>query len=64
MSAMDRIPMPPKLAALQADETAAFGLRLMRSFLKLRDRAHRRELIALAERLVEKEERFSIEPGE
>jgi hypothetical protein len=61
---MDRIPMPPKLAALQADETTAFGLRLMRSFLKLRDRTHRSELIAFAERLVEKEEKFSIEPGE
>jgi hypothetical protein len=61
---MDRIPMPPKLTALQTDETTAFGLRLMRSFLKLRDRAHRSELIALAERLVEKEEKFSVEPGE
>jgi hypothetical protein len=61
---MDRIPMPPKLAALQTDETTAFGLRLMRSFLKLRDRTHRRELLALAERLVEKEEKFSVEPGE
>ena len=64
MSAMDRIPMPPKLTALQIDETTAFGLRLMRSFLKLRDRANRSELIALAERLVEKEEKFSVEPGE
>ena len=61
---MDRIPMPPKLAALQADETTAFGLRLMRCFLKLRDRAHRSELVALAERLVEKERTFSVEPGE
>jgi hypothetical protein len=60
---MDRIPMPPKLPALQTDETTAFGLRLMKSFLKLRDRAHRSELIALAERLVEKEE-LSVEPGE
>jgi hypothetical protein len=56
--------MPPKLAVLQADETTAFGLRLMKSFLKLRDRAHRSELIAFAERLVEKEEKFSVEPGE
>ncbi len=61
---MDRNPMPPKLAALQADETTVFGLRLMRSFLRLRDRAHRRELIAFAERLLEKEEKISIEPGE
>lgn len=61
---MDRIPMPPKLAVLQADETTAFGLRLMKSFLKLRERAHRSELIAFAERLVEKEEKLSVEPGE
>jgi hypothetical protein len=61
---MDRIPMPPKLVALQADETTMFGLRLMKSFLKLRDRAHRGELIAFAERLVEKEEEVSVDPGE
>lgn len=61
---MERIPMPPKLVALQADETTAFGLRLMKSFLKLRDRAHRSELIAFAERLVEKEEEVPAEPGE
>ena len=64
MSAMDRIPMPPKLAALQTDETTVFGLRLMKSFLKLRERAHRSELVAFAERLVDKEEKVSIEPGE
>jgi hypothetical protein len=61
---MDRIPMPPKLAALQTDETTVFGLRLMRSFLKLRERAHRSELVAFAERLVDKEEKVSLEPGE
>jgi hypothetical protein len=61
---MDRIPMPPKLAALQADETTVFGLRLMKSFLKLRDRAHRSELVAFAERLVDKEEKVPVEPGE
>ena len=61
---MDRIPMPPKLAALQTDETTVFGLRLMKSFLKLRERAHRSELVAFAERLVDKEEKVSIEPGE
>jgi hypothetical protein len=56
--------MPPKLTALQTDETTTFGLRLMKCFLRLRDRAHRSELVALAERLVEKEERVSVEPGE
>jgi hypothetical protein len=61
---MDRISMPQKLVALQADETMAFGLRLMRSFLKLRDRAHRGELIALAEHLVEKEAKCWVERGD
>jgi hypothetical protein len=61
---MDRIPMPPKLAALRVDETTMFGLRLMKSFLKLRERAHRSELVAFAERLVEKEEEISVESGE
>ena len=45
-------------AALNADETTAFGLRLMRSFLRLRDRRHREELIALAERLANEEEKY------
>ena len=54
--------MPPKLAALKADETTTFGLRLMRSFLALRSKRHREELIAYAERLVEEEERAPAEP--
>ena len=56
--------MPPKLAALRADETTVFGLRLMRSFLKLRERRHREEVIALAERLVEQERKYPAEPGD
>ena len=56
--------MPSKLAALRADETTAFGLRLMRSFLKLRERRHREEVIALAERLVEQERKYPAEPGD
>jgi hypothetical protein len=64
MSAVDCIQMPPKLAALRADETTAFGLRLMRSFLKLRERRHREEVIALAERLVEQEGKYPAEPGD
>ena len=54
---MDLIQMQPKLAALSADETTAFGLRLMRNFLRLRNRRHREELIALAERLANEEEK-------
>jgi hypothetical protein len=56
--------MPPKFAALRADEMTAFGLRLMRSFLKLRERRHREEVIALAERLVEQELKCPAEPGD
>lgn len=56
--------MPSKLAALKADETTAFGLRLMRSFLALRSRRHRAELIAFAEQLVEEERKAPVEPIE
>ena len=56
--------MPPKLAALKADEATAFGLRLMKSFLALRSRRHREELIAFAERLVEKEQTAPAEPSD
>ena len=64
MSAVDRIEMPPKLAALKTDEATACGLRLMRSFLRLRERQHRDELIALAERLVEEEQKHPAEPAD
>lgn len=56
--------MPHKLAALKADETTAFGLRLMKSFLALRSKRHREELIAFAERLVEEERREPAEPSD
>ena len=56
--------MPPKLVALNADETTAVGLRLMKCFLTLRDRRHRQELIALAEQLVKEEERMPAEPAD
>ncbi len=56
--------MPPKLAALKTDTATASGLRLMRSFLKLRERRHRDELIALAERLVEEEQKYLVEPAD
>jgi hypothetical protein len=56
--------MPPKLAVLKADETTAFGLRLMKSFLALRSKLHREELIAYAERLVEEEERAPAKPSD
>ena len=56
--------MPHKLAALKADETTAFGLRLMKSFFALRSKRHREELIALAERLLEEEERAPAEPSD
>ena len=56
--------MPPKLVALNADETTAVGLRLMKCFLILRERAHRAELIALAEQLVKEEEKTPAEPAD
>ena len=64
VSTVDRIQMPPKLVALNADETTAVGLRLMKCFVTLRDRRHRQELIALAERLVKEEERLPAEPAD
>jgi hypothetical protein len=48
-------------SVLRADETTAFGLRLMRNFLRLRDMRHREELIALAERLANEEEKYPVE---
>ena len=53
--------MPPQLDLLKADEMTALGLRLMKCFLILRDRRHREELIALAERLVEEELNTPVE---
>jgi hypothetical protein len=64
MSAMDPIQMQSKLEVLSADEMTAFGLRLMRNFLKLRDRQHREELIALAERLAIEEAKCPAESGD
>ena len=56
--------MPPKLALLNADETTAVGLRLMKCFLTLRSAQRREELIALAERLVKEEEKVPAEPAD
>jgi hypothetical protein len=55
--------MPPKLAVLTADEATVLGHRLLKSFHKLRLKQHREQIIALAERLVEHEERYPAEPG-
>lgn len=56
--------MPPKLAELNTDETTTLGLRLMRCFLTLRDRRHRAQLLALAERLVKEEETALVESAD
>ena len=61
---MDRVQVPPKLALLNADETTAIGLRLMKCFLTLRSQRHREELIALAEQLVREEEKLPAEPAD
>ena len=62
VSAVDRVPMPPKLAFLNADETTAIGLRLIKCFFTLRSPRRREELIALAERLIREEEKMPAEP--
>jgi hypothetical protein len=49
--------MPPQLALLNTDEATAVGLRLLKCFLLLRERRHREELLALAERLIGEEEK-------
>lgn len=56
--------MPPKLVALNLDETTAVGLRLMKCFLTLRERRHREQLVALAERLVKEEQKAPVEPAD
>jgi hypothetical protein len=58
------IPMPPKLAMLKEDEATISGPRLMKCFLKLKSRARRKELIALAEQMVEEESKYPAEVGE
>ena len=60
-SAVNFIPMPPKLAMLKVDEATTSGLRLMRCFLKLKSRARREELIALAEHMIEEESKCPAE---
>jgi hypothetical protein len=55
--------MPPKIVAVKADEATILGHRLLKSFHKLRATRHREQLIALAELLVEEEERYPAEPG-
>jgi hypothetical protein len=56
--------MQPKLSALKADEATACGLRLMRGFLKLREKRHLEAVIALVERLLEEEQKCPAEPGD
>ena len=56
--------MPPKLATLETDEATVCGLRLLRSFLKLRKQRHRDEVMALAERLLEEERKCPTEPAD
>jgi anti-sigma factor ChrR (cupin superfamily) len=56
--------MTPKLAALKADENAILGLRLMKCFLKLQNRAHVEEVIALAEHLLSEESKYPAKPDD
>jgi hypothetical protein len=63
MTAMDPREMSPELAALKADEATILGHRLLKSFHKLRVTRHREQLIALAESLLQAEEKYPAEPG-
>jgi hypothetical protein len=63
ISAPSHIKMPLRFAALNVDERTIAGLRLLKSFLKLRVKPHRDQLIAFAERLVEEEAKHLAEPG-
>jgi hypothetical protein len=63
-SAVNFIPMPPKLAMLKEDEATISRLGLMKCFLKLKSRARRKELIALTEPMVEEESKYPAEVGE
>jgi hypothetical protein len=63
ISALSHMKIPRKYAALNADERTIAGLRLLKSFLKLRVEPHRDQLIAFAERLVEEEAKHMAEPG-
>lgn len=57
MTAMDFM-MRSKLGAMTADEATVLGHRLLTSFHRLRLRRHREQIIALAERLAEEEEKY------
>jgi hypothetical protein len=62
MSAMNVVQIPPKGGGSIDDEIAIGALQLVRCFFQLRTRAHRRELIVLAEQIAEKDARSSAEP--
>jgi hypothetical protein len=61
MTAMDPTEMSPEFAALKADEATILGHRLLKSFHKLRVTQHREQLIALAETLLQEEEKYPAE---
>ncbi len=60
---MDSMNTPSNLYVLEVDEATLLGHRLLKAFHKLRLKRHREQLIALAERLVEDEERYPAGPG-
>jgi len=49
---------------LKEDEATIAGLRSMKCFLKLKSRARHKELIALAEQMVEEESKYPAEVGD
>ncbi|NPU13342.1 hypothetical protein HL667_15755 [Bradyrhizobium sp. 83012] len=60
---MDSMNTPSNLYALEVDEATLLGHRLLKAFHRLRLTRNREQLIALAERLVEDEERYPAGPG-
>ena len=62
MSAMNVVQIPPTRAGSIDDEIAIGALQLVKCFFQLRMRAHRHELIRLAEQIAEKDARSSAEP--
>jgi hypothetical protein len=60
---MNVIPMPPKPEELQTDEITIGALRLVKCFFKLRSKSYREELIMLAEQMLKKDSKGSVEPS-
>ena len=61
---MESMQMPPEHAAMEPDEATILGHRLLKVVHRLRSKRHCEQLIALAERLADEEERCPGEPDD